>query len=192
MARIHYYLLGAGKQLNEIVVAGSHDAGITSGAANVQTQHLDIYEQARAGVRVFDIRIKAVGGGQHPLLKTYHGAPKDPSEQSKRGAYGEGLTKILTDARNFVTKASYQDEFLILKFDKCSNWPEIASACVNLLGAGPNGHIFQLTGNLNTKTLQQLRGKVVVLFTAEGYQQVQHQYPPGSGILCVTADRLDF
>ena len=54
---ITYYGLGAGKRLNEIVIAGSHDAGITSGGANVQTQNVDIAGQAVAGVRLFDLRI---------------------------------------------------------------------------------------------------------------------------------------
>src|SRR5262249_58359308 len=128
MPRINYYQLGANKRLNEIVVAGSHDAGITSGAANVQTQDLNIADQARAGVRVFDIRIASTGGAQ-PLLKTYHGAKIDPAKESIRGAFGEGLSKILSDAKNFVTSAHYLDEFLVLKFDKCSNWPDIARQC---------------------------------------------------------------
>ena len=54
---IAYYGLGAGKRPNGIVIAGSHDAGITSGGANVQTQNVDIAGQAVAGVRLFDLRI---------------------------------------------------------------------------------------------------------------------------------------
>jgi len=189
MARIYYYQLGADKQLNQIVVAGSHDAGITGGAVNVKTQQLDIFEQATAGVRVFDIRIKSVGKGNQATLKTYHGTPKDPAKESIKGAWGEGLTRILTDARRFVTTAKYRNEFLILKFDKCSNWPDIAAACVHHLRTNnPNpgdSVIYKGTGNLNTKTLQDLAGSVVCLFTPEGYREVKNQYPPGSGILCV-------
>src|SRR4051794_18116244 len=54
---ICYYELGADKRLNDIVMAGSHDAGITGGGSNVQTQDLDIGGQASAGVRLFDLRI---------------------------------------------------------------------------------------------------------------------------------------
>lgn len=181
MPRINYFNLGPAKQLNEIVVAGSHDAGITGGASNVQTQDRNIRDQARAGVRVFDIRIKAVGSKSQPLLKTYHGSVKNPDDRSARGAWGEGLTKILSDARSFVTSAHYLNEFVILKFDKCSNWPEIAQQCVNLLG----GAIYTGIGNINLHTLQQLRGKVVVVFTPEGYAEVVNRFPPGSGILCI-------
>ena len=51
---IKYADLGATKQLSEIVFAGSHEAGITSGGGNAQTQDLDIGGQARAGARSFD------------------------------------------------------------------------------------------------------------------------------------------
>ncbi len=54
---IKYYDLGSNKQLNRIVMAGSHDAGMNRGANNVKTQSLDIYNQAKSGVRIFDIRI---------------------------------------------------------------------------------------------------------------------------------------
>lgn len=171
-----YYNLGSTMELNEIVVAGSHDAGITGGAANVQTQDLDIHDQAIAGVRLFDIRIAATSGS-HPLLKTYHGAKIDPSEKSIRGAFGEGLTKILSDASNFVTKNT--TEFLILKFDHCSKWEQIASACVHLLG----NSIYKGSGNLNKKTLDDLKGKVIVVFAEDGLKEVRKNYPVGSGIL---------
>jgi hypothetical protein len=66
------------KRLNEIVMAGSHDAGIASGAANAKTQSLDIFLQATAGVRLFDLRIAArtvsSGGvlGKEAQMKAYH------------------------------------------------------------------------------------------------------------------------
>ena len=61
MPNIRYIALGEDKQLNEIVVAGSHDAGITGGDKNERTQSLNIAEQAKAGIRVFDLRIAAEG-----------------------------------------------------------------------------------------------------------------------------------
>ena len=45
---IRYYDLGKDKKLNEIVIAGSHDAGISEGGSNIQTQSLDIEGQALA------------------------------------------------------------------------------------------------------------------------------------------------
>jgi hypothetical protein len=198
---IHYYRLGADKQLNEIVMAGSHDAGITGGASNVQTQNLDIRGQADAGVRVFDLRIAAqteanLAGGKDAVLRAFHAdgmLKKDETktrfvtdvgrnEQITRtklrgGAFGMSLSRILGDARGFVQ--AHPDEFLILKFDKCTNWPLIAEACVTEL----TGVIFTGTGNLNVRTLRELRGKVVVLFTADGMAAVQRSFPPSTGIL---------
>ena len=73
---IQYYKLGAEKRLNEIVMAGTHDAGITKGKWNAKTQKLNIRGQADAGVRIFDLRI---AGSAAPVfgdvkLKTYHGS----------------------------------------------------------------------------------------------------------------------
>src|SRR5215468_5648371 len=91
---VAYYSLGKDKKLNEIVIAGSHDAGITGGRMWTQTQSLDIYGQAKAGVRVFDIRIAAGGRWVHRAgaeLKTFHGP------QVTRGAKDvkvKGLTMV--------------------------------------------------------------------------------------------------
>ena len=71
---ILYYRLGAEKRLNEIVMAGSHDAGITRGGGNAMTQKYDILGQTIAGVRLFDLRIagaeiKFLGKNQVALTK---------------------------------------------------------------------------------------------------------------------------
>ena len=56
---IKYYDLGGLKKLHEIVMVGTHDAAITRGHGNVQTQTLNVLQQATAGVRFFDLRIAA-------------------------------------------------------------------------------------------------------------------------------------
>ena len=85
---IRYYDLGPDKQLNEIVMAGSHDAGITEGGSNVQTQTLDIAGQALAGVRLFDLRVAAEAAGKHGgvkqvELKAFHADSKVMSNATK-------------------------------------------------------------------------------------------------------------
>jgi len=196
---ITYYELGKKKQLNEIVVAGTHDAGITGGGSGVQTQTLDIMGQARSGVRFFDIRVAAAvstrSGNPVAELRAFHAddkvvmkldrklvlkggtAPVDV-KQSKLagGAFGLGLTDMLQQARNFVHSDIGRDEFLMLKFDKCTNWAHIADACWRTLGLS----LYTAGGNLNIKTLEDLRGKVIVLFSKSGLTEV-----PGSpkGIL---------
>ena len=189
-----YYELGAKKQLNQIVVAGTHDAGITSGGSGVQTQTLNIMQQAQAGVRFFDIRIAAAVTSQthasgRPVaeLRAFHADDKvvmkldrnvvlkggmNPVDikQSKLagGAFGLGLTDMLQQARNFVHSDVGSSEFLILKFDKCTNWALIAEACRTTLGLS----LYTAGGNLNIKTLGDLRGKVVVLFSSSGLKEV--------------------
>jgi hypothetical protein len=199
---IKYYELGPDKRLNEIVMAGSHDAGITGGGANVQTQSVNIYGQAHAGVRVFDLRIAAAtvpgvtGAVKNAELKAFHadgmlqskatttrhvaglgGAQQIVRTKLKGGAFGLGLAAMLQQARLFVT--TYTDEFLILKFDKSTNWMLIAAACVQELGT----EIYTGGGNLNLKTLRDLRGKVIVLFTEGGLAAVHHAYGVPHGIL---------
>ena len=199
---IKYLDLGGDRKLNEIVMAGSHDAGITSGGSNVQTQDLDIGRQAVAGVRVFDLRIAAAatptqhGNPKEAQLRAFHADSKLMKNETKSrympelgrtetvtrtklrgGAFGAGLSDMLQQARDFVKK--YDGEFLILKFDKCTNWELIAEACVTVLGDA----IYKGTGNLNTTRLRSLAGKVVCLFPDSGLAATSHRYRMGGGIL---------
>src|SRR5262245_3764831 len=201
---VTYYELGEGKQLNEIVVAGTHDAGITAGKSNVRTQALDIMGQAKAGVRVFDLRIAVEtvagtkGGQKQADLKAFHADKAFMTNEPKTrflkdlgrsvdlsrtklsaGAFGMGLTDMLRDARNFVNSKEGSSEFLILKFDKCENWEAIAETCVNVAGS------VLLKGNVNVNTakLKDLAGKVIVLFSQKGADKVGASYGPANGIL---------
>ena len=194
-------ICGGDAVLNTIVMAGSHDAGITGGGGNSRTQNLDIYQQAKAGVRLFDLRIAAgkatgtTGGVKNAEMRAYHadGIAKSQAtktrylpeigqsvsiERSKihAGTFGESLTKMLSDAQQFVIKR--QTEFLILKFDKCYNWQQIAEACVTLLGP----QLYTGGGNLNRKTLKDLAGKVIVLFTSDGLTAITPTYAAANGI----------
>jgi len=204
---VTYYELGRDKQLNEIVVAGSHDAGITSGGSNVRTQSLELGDQAKAGVRVFDLRIAAAtvagqtpGSPKQAELRAFHandmfmknemksrnvGGTAVELERTKfrlgAGDFGLGLTAMLRDARRFVTSAGGANEFLILKFDKCVNWSLIADACVSELGdALFKGHV-----NLNTAKLKDLKGKVICVFSPKGVTEIALQRRLGAihGIL---------
>jgi hypothetical protein len=199
---VTYYELGKKRQLCEVVVAGTHDAGITSGGSGVQTQMFNILQQAIVGVRFFDVRVAAAVTSQthssgRPVaeLRAFHADDKvvfkmqrnvvlkgsdDPARvtQSKLagGAFGLGLTGMLEQARDFVQSEIGRNEFLILKFDKCKNWMHIASACWATLGDS----LYTDGGNLNTKTLGDLRGKVIVLFSEAGLKELPD---PKGGIL---------
>jgi hypothetical protein len=203
---VTYFELGRDKQLNEIVVAGSHDAGITGGADNVQTQGLDIGGQASAGVRVFDLRIAAAtvpgqkaGSPKQAELRAFHANDKMMTNDAKSrslgggaavdltrtkfklgaGDFGLGLTGMLRDAKAFVKSKEGGNEFLILKFDKCQNWPLIAESCVNEIG----DVLLKGRANVNTAPLKVLAGKVVVLFSTGGLKEVASKYDATHGIL---------
>lgn len=199
------------KKLNQVVIAGTHDAGITGGSFNVRTQSLNIGEQADAGVRIFDIRIEGqVAGSATTItgqqikqidLGTYHGAtPKSKKYGTTAvgsgaldyragkatvktsmkfvAAFGQKLNDLLQDAADFVEQN--KTEFLILKFDKSSNWPLIAQACVTIL----DKKIFTKQCNLNEQLLKDLAGYVIVVFTNDGLIAIDHSFQT-KGILGV-------
>ena len=189
MPGVTYGQLGTDRKLNEIVIAGSHDAGITGGGHNERTQNKNILEQARAGIRFFDMRVAGhvVNGanGKEMRLETFHADPKVqrtskgtfkvadlplPAQKAKvmslpvGGTWGEGLREMLAQAKAFVMSPAGSSEFLIFKFDKSANWEMIAEVCVLELG----DRIYSQRGNLNTTRIGDLAGKVVILFPGSG------------------------
>jgi hypothetical protein len=168
-------------RINELVFAGTHDAGTNKGSGNEKTQDLDIGGQAAEGARIFDLRIaaKSTGVTGSGVLKAYHGQGLHKSIGGNRlvaGTWGGGLEGMLQDARRFVTTKS--TEFLFFKFDHCKNWGKIAEMCVDVLGDA----IYTGGGNLNMKTAGDLGGKVIVLFTNAGLQEIGGARP-GQGIV---------
>ncbi|WP_133155090.1 PI-PLC domain-containing protein [Kinneretia aquatilis] len=187
--------LGEDKRISEIVFAGSHDASITSGSSNAQTQSLDIAMQAKAGVRLFDLRIAAKrhSDGSASLVG-YHGSTFSDKtktltskisgqthslETSKRimGEYGLKLSDMLRDARRFVETTG---EFLIFKFDKCSNYKLIAEYCINIL----EDNIFKASDGQEFAKLQlsDLSKKVVCVFNDKALAEAS-PYTHRDGIL---------
>ncbi len=182
MAAIQYSALGHNKKVNEIVMAGSHDAAITSGGIRAQTQERSIHAQAYRGVRIFDIRIAGQRTGlSGAKLSAFHGS-NTPSTVNKKvggvkqdievtrmvlGAWGMDLDEILVSAKRFID--SYPDEFLILKFDKSSNYEMILQACQTKLGT----RLYTKTGNIADQTLAYMAGHVVCAFMPDGFAELQ-------------------
>jgi hypothetical protein len=180
----------ANQQLNQIVIPGSHDAGIYGeGRWNVITQKLNIADQAAAGVRFFDLRIATVkksdgsfqqkayhlGGGviNHKHKDAAPGQVQSHQNVSHLGGWGQDtLTDMLTQAKNYVT--ANPTEFLILKFSKCRNLKDVVDTCVRVLGDTQFNHN---TGggasiNLNTRTVGSLAGKVITLFSPSEMEEL--------------------
>ena len=191
---VNYRDLGGSKRLQEIVFAGSHDASITSGSSAAQTQDLDIGGQAAAGVRLFDLRILAQKSGSGASLVGYHGSgggkstaqfssthtgsthTVKTSSKMTYGVFGEKLSKMLQQAKEFVERT---DEFLIFKFDKCTNYSLVAEYCIKLLGTA----IYKPIGiEFSKLTLDDLKKKVVCVFNDKALEEMK-DYGPANGIL---------
>jgi hypothetical protein len=196
---IKYYDLGANLQLNQIVMAGTHDAGITMGDDNAKTQDLDIGGQANAGVRIFDLRVAAYRHAGKAVFETFHG-PREtlkPFVKPRKidggtekeydlklsrqlfGTRGEALDDILNQSLEFI--GNNGTEFLLLKFDKCDNWQALADQ-IKLKLEGSDT-LFRYPINLNTATLEQLKGKIIPLFMKKGYDELDTKTQAYSGIM---------
>jgi len=188
-----YMDFGADTALNRLVVAGSHDAGITEGNSHANTQELGIMGQCVCGARVFDLRIAAFEEGEKLVYRAYHadgilkskkssdigdGVKKGGTVTKLRpgGAAGLMLTTILTDAREFVSATG---EFVILKFDKCSNWKVIAESCCTVLG----DRLYTRGGNINLKKQGEVGGSVIVTFTSDGLTDLDVNWINDAGLV---------
>ena len=196
MTAIRYRDLGAHRRLSSIVFAGSHDASITRGSKNAQTQTLDIAGQANAGVRLFDLRILAMGNKTDGMsLVGYHGKGSKAkstsmvsshtgkshdlkySKKMTMGTTGEKLSDMLAQAKAFVEATN---EFLIFKFDKCKNWELIAEYCVSILGDALYKPSYGQ--ELGERSLDELGGKVICVFSHTGLLEIRG-YGDRDGIL---------
>lgn len=112
--------LWADRQLGEICIAGSHDAGmnqITGGTAfanacNTQTQTNTILRQLELGIRYFDIR--PVISGAH--YYTGHYSKVGPTWQ---GCNGQSIESIIDDLNEFTSKR--HNAIIIIKLSHSLN-----------------------------------------------------------------------
>jgi hypothetical protein len=93
------------KTLGDIVVPGSHDAGMYCGGDNLgQTQDHNLYEQLQDGVRYFDLRVK---DGDPQLI--YHGSiGKVPLSTC------QAVDTVMGDVKKFMEEG--HNEVVVLKF----------------------------------------------------------------------------
>ncbi len=182
------------KYIHELVLPGSHDAGVyrddttgkditlkTSGisTARVRCQGMSILNQAVAGSRFFDCRVylrsfpikkvvngKTVKEQQVPTLGHFF---KDTKE-GMGGGYGGSLVAVIQDAISFVR--DHPTEFIILRFSHTKCTDEVADALETLYDMHDyKGFIFVGDVNIAQCRLRDLRGKVVMAFDSKFNKQ---------------------
>ncbi len=154
--------------LNQLVLPGSHDAGMYTITANwalgggdewAQTQTLPFSGQLAAGSRYFDVRVYMYRG----KLITGHGT-------GSYGAYGGYLSEIIADVKAFLCSPAGKNEAVILKFSH-TYYTDTASLKSVVDEVKTLGSLLYTTtdprANLATTRLHALAGKVVAVFDVE-------------------------
>ena len=164
-------ILPGTRKLNEVIMPGSHDAGISrcddSSATYTttrqqrlsQTQDFNILTQLRAGTRYFDIRIEDRGG----VLRTYHRRDWGGSDI---GCSGETLIEVLEDIRIFLSEG--KNETVIVDLSHFRTLDALQKATVYLAGSlWLYEDIYYTTSdtfvNIAELPLSKLRGKLILL-----------------------------
>lgn len=191
--------LDGAKFLHEVVMPGSHDAGVYAdterqkdvtvvtpfvGQGQVRCQSLSILKQAVAGSRFFDCRVylrsfphkkyingKLVKEQKVPTLGHFF---RDTKEGSG-GGYGGSLATVIYDAIGFVRE--HPTEFIILRFSHTKCTDEVADMLEMVYDSNDNGkYIFTGDVNIAQARVSDLRGKVVMIFDAKFNKQRQENY----------------
>ncbi|MEN0052617.1 MAG: phosphatidylinositol-specific phospholipase C domain-containing protein [Mucilaginibacter sp.] len=157
--------------LKDIVIPGSHDAGMSalngvggtqSGSinpCNTLTQKLNIGKQLNAGIRMFDLRV----GQFKNSIYTKHSS-SDCMAEAMGGGYGERFKDILDSVKTFLDQ--HQKEFIILTFShfcqKEASASKVADTIIKVLG---KERIYNnQSKSIDQIKLNQLAGKVIVTF----------------------------
>lgn len=187
----------AARQLREIIIPGSHDAGLASAhqrdlffgssSAVTVTQNAGVAEQATGGSRFFDVRIQNIGG----TLTSFHTAPnplgKVPlinklkatkTDTRTFGASGQGFHDILNGLRAFVE--GNPTEFVIVRLSHLKDSAEIFQQLWDWIRLPANDPcVYKGVGNLAAKTVGEVARHVVLVIESKKFKhQVQ---PPGGG-----------
>ncbi|MCR8557733.1 hypothetical protein KXD93_08775 [Mucilaginibacter sp. BJC16-A38] len=164
----------ANYSLKDIIMPGSHDAGMsvltatggqqkgTINECNVLTQIQNIKGQLNSGMRMFDLRI----GLYKDSLYAKH-ASSDCMDDAIGGGFGEKFSTILHDLKDFLN--TNKKETVVLSFShfctKEASMAKIAQFIIDSLG---KEHIYANGGKkLSDVTLNELAGKAIMVF--EGY-----------------------
>lgn len=161
--------------LKDIVIPGSHDAGMsvltatggqqkgTINECNTLTQTQNIKTQLDQGLRMFDIRI----GEFNKELYTKHSS-SDCMSEAVGGGYGEKFDDVLSGMKQFLQ--TNNKEFVLLTLshfcEKEASAQRVADEMINKLG---KDMVYVINKPLHETTLADVAGKVILTF--EGYSR---------------------
>ncbi len=197
------------KWLRQIVMPGSHDAGVYGTAQVILRtpslvnreytvcQHSDFSKQAAAGSRFFDCRVffrklpQTERTGKQLYAKPGQATQKfentlghfarekvSRSQQPSMGGFGGTLAVILRDALEFVL--AHPTEFIILRFSHTYHPTECVDEIKRIIRDQRYANaVFKEQGNLATRRIGDLRGKVIMVFD----EKFNHHITPTEGIL---------
>lgn len=162
--------------LKDIVIPGSHDAGMSvlngtggqmKGAintCNTLTQNQPIKSQLHAGIRMFDLRV----GVFEKALYTKH-AESDCDADAVGAGYGEKFSDVLNGVRSFLDENKM--ETVILNFSHFCDADVPTASLADTLIAQLGGRLYsQPAKKLHALKLKDLAGKVIVVFEQRAYQ----------------------
>ena len=158
--------------LSEIVMPGSHDAGMSklhecykaasfAGKGITKTQSLSVVDQLKAGSRYFDIRPATISSNDS-LVFTYHG----DSSLGGGGCYGEGLDSILPSIVNFLK--NNPTEIAILNISHIRKNSQYTKDRLEEILKKYDESIYRDSenkygGNLAKFPLSEIAGKIIIL-----------------------------
>ncbi|MEO6316591.1 MAG: hypothetical protein ABIU63_02590 [Chitinophagaceae bacterium] len=159
------------RTLQDIVIPGAHDAGMsvlngvggqqsgTINSCNTLTQKLNIEQQLNAGIRMFDLR----AGTYQKQLHAKHCA-SDCMQDAIGGGYGEKLRDVADGIRRFLQKN--KQEIILVTFSHfCEKETPTAGLKDTLLTRIGKDLVFSNTAAaIGDVPLNQLAGKVIITF----------------------------
>lgn len=183
--------LTSNKTLNDIVIPGSHDAGMsvlsatggqqkgTINECNTLTQKLNIENQLNGGIRMFDFRV----GTYNKMLYTKH-ASSDCMEVALGGGYGERLYPIATAIRKFLQ--TNPQEIVLATFSHfCETETPLNGLKDSLIQWIGMDHIYTANKtSIGLVPLSELAGKAVLSFEIPA--NTDNRFPG-----CSIADKSD-
>jgi len=202
MVQTHCWMseLDDSKQLCELCLPGSHDAGVYEDKSEkvkpgpkARTQYSHIENQAYEGSRVFDVRVfLRTKGIIHKKEIPTMGHFFKEGEDGYMGEYGGTLMAALGYAAGFLN--TWKSEFLIFRIGHTKCTKNVAGALKQFDKDYPNIIHKGATGNLANLTVQNLRGRLLLVFDkdfndpafkpADGYYPyLKHpNIPGGAGV----------